>query len=184
MLLIHHVSSSEDALWDEVNEVFVQGKSFDLRLEHSLVSLSKWESIWKIPMLSKRTKMTDEMFKSYIECMSLTGPIDRTLIESLTREELDKIAKYIGESFTATTFSKSTGRGGTGEEITSELIYYWLVALQIPFEVQKWNLSRAMTLIQICNIKNQPSKKMSKRQTMSRNAALNRARRARTGSTG
>lgn len=163
-------------LWDERNEKFVYTKSYTLRLEHSLVSLSKWESKWMKPFLSKHEKTFEETI-DYIKCMTLTQNVDPDAYNHLSDANIKQINEYIECPMTATTFLKEKSGGSNGEQTTSELIYYWMIALNIPFECQKWHLNRLLTLIKVCSIKNQPSKKMSKNDIRSRNAALNAARR-------
>lgn len=163
-------------LWDERNEEFIATKEQTLRLEHSLVSLSKWESKWCKPFLSKTNK-TDEEIIDYVRCMTLTQNIPDEVYGCLTDDNIRKINEYIDAPMTATWFHEDKAKGTSREQTTSELIYYWMIALNIPFECQKWHLNRLLTLIRVCNIKNQPPKKMSKRDIMSRNAALNAARR-------
>ena len=163
-------------LWDERNEEFITAKEQTLRLEHSLVSLSKWESKWCKPFLSKTNK-SDEEIIDYIRCMTLTQNVPDEVYRCLTDDNIRKINEYIDAPMTATWFHEDKTKGTSREQTTSELIYYWMIALNIPFECQKWHLNRLLTLIRVCNIKNQPPKKMSKRDIMSRNAALNAARR-------
>ena len=163
-------------LWDESREIFTQTKEQTLQLEHSLVSLSKWESKWGKAFLSKQEKTYEETI-DYIKCMTITQNVDPNVYNHLSKSIIDKITEYIEAPMTATYFSKEQSGGNSREQVTSELIYYWMIALNIPFECQKWHLNRLLTLIRVCNIKNQPPKKMSKRAIMSRNAALNAARR-------
>ena len=163
-------------LWDEINEEFIATKEQTLRLEHSLVSLSKWESKWCKPFLSKTNK-TDEEMIDYVRCMTLTQNVPDEVYRCLTDDNIRKIYEYIDAPMTATWFNDDKTKVTSREQTTSELIYYWMIALNIPFECQKWHLNRLLTLIRVCNIKNQPPKKMSKRDIMSRNAALNAARR-------
>ena len=170
-------------LWDEINEEFITTKEQTLRLEHSLVSLSKWESKWCKPFLSKTNK-TDEEMLDYVRCMTLTQNVPYEVYRCLTDDNIHKIYEYIDAPMTATWFNDDNTKGTSREQTTSELIYYWMIALNIPFECQKWHLNRLLTLIRVCNIKNQPPKKMSKRDIMSRNAALNAARRNRLNTKG
>lgn len=162
--------------WDEKNQEFITSKEQILRLEHSLVSLSKWESKWCKPFLSKENKTMEETI-DYIKCMTLTQNVDPYVYNLLTMDNIKKVNEYISAPMTATTFSDSNKKSGGNEIITSELIYYWMISLNIPFECQKWHLNKLFTLIKVCSIKNQPPKKMSKKDIMSRNAALNAARR-------
>lgn len=161
--------------WDDYKQEFVSLKEQTLRLEHSLVSLSKWESKWCKPFLTKQQKSREESI-DYIKCMTLTQNVDPLVYDLLTNEDMILINNYISAPMTATTFSDIHNKPGGGEQITAELVYYWMIALNIPFECQKWHLNRLLTLIKVCNIKNQPPKKMGKRDIMSRNAALNAAR--------
>lgn len=162
--------------WDEGKQEFVEPITVTLQLEHSLVSLSKWESKWCKSFFSKQAKTTEEII-DYIKCMTITQNVNPEVYQHLTRTNIQQIEDYIEAPMTATYFPKDKKSGSSRETITSELIYYWMIALNIPFECQKWHLNRLLTLVRVCNIKNQPPKKMSKRQIMSRNASLNAARR-------
>lgn len=175
-----------EELWDEKNECFITSKGQVLQLEHSLVSVSKWESKWCKPFLGKDDNRTAEQMLDYIKCMTITQNVDDSIYQKLTQQNINEINEYIDAPMTATWFSedKSSKKGGRGEVITNELIYYWMISLQIPFECQRWHLNRLLTLIRVCNIKNAPPKKMSRKDIMNRNAALNAARRAASGSKG
>lgn len=164
--------------FDEEHNEFIpiMTKQQTLQLEHSLVSLSKWEAKWRKPFLSKEPRTREESI-DYVRCMTLTQNVDPKIYEALTPEILSEISAYIDASMTATTFSKSRKRTANHEVITSEIIYFWMVSYQIPFECQKWHLSRLLTLINVCNVKNAPQKKMSRQEIFSRNRALNAARR-------
>ena len=164
-------------LYDEINEEFISTKEQTLRLEHSLVSLSKWESKWNKPFFTKEEKTHEELI-DYIKFMTITQNVDPNVYNCITDDNMSEITKYIEAPMTATTFSNErVGAGGNGERVTSELIYYWMIALNIPFECQKWHLNRLMTLIKVCSIKNQPPKKMSRNDILRRNSSLNAARR-------
>ena len=156
---------------------FISTKETVLRLEHSLVSISKWESKWKKPFLDNKTKKTYEESIDYIRCMTLNQNIDPLIYYNLTADNFKKINEYIDSERTATWFREDSVKKPNFEIVTSELIYYWMTAHNIPFECQKWHLSRLLTLIRICNIKNSSEKKMSKAATLSRNRSLNAARR-------
>ncbi len=164
----------EKELYDERTGLFVRTKKQVLQLEHSLVSLSKWESKWHKPFLSKNDKSGEEML-DYIRCMTITQNVPDEVYFALDTNELAKINDYLNDSMTATTITKQQGKS-RGEIITSEIIYYWMISLQIPFECEKWNLNRLLTLIEVCNIKNSPGKKMSKSEILRRNRTLNAAR--------
>ena len=164
--------------WDERKEEFVDAKTVTLQLEHSLVSISKWESKWHKPFLSKDEKTAEETI-DYIKCMTLTQNVKPDVYEYLTGENIRDINAYIEDSKTATTFSNDRSPGPNREIITSEVIYYWMVALNIPFECQKWHLNRLLTLIRVCNVKNNPGKKMNKKELLSKYDAINKANRKR-----
>lgn len=163
-------------LWDEVKEEFINVKEQTLQLEHSLVSISKWESKWHKPFISK-DKKTEEETIDYIKCMTITQNVDPKVYDFIPSNVQDEIKEYIDDKRTATWFADDKGGKSNPEQITSELIYYWMIAQNIPFECEKWHLNRLLTLIKICNIKSQPTKKMSEKALMSRNTALNAARR-------
>lgn len=163
-------------LWDEDKQEFINTAEQSIRLEHSLVSLSKWESHWCKPFFSKEPKTQEETI-DYIKCMTLTQNVSDTCYQYLTAENMSQINKYIEAPMTATWFVDDKNPSTSREQITAELIYYWMIALNIPFECQKWHINRLLTLIKVCNIKNQPPKKMSKRSILNQNAAINAARR-------
>lgn len=164
-------------LWDENTNEFIQFSGKKLQLEHSLVSLAKWEAIWKKPFITRiKTVKTREETLSYVQCMTITQNVDPYVYKFLTDDNLEEIRKYIDDPMTATTFQEHGGSSNEG--ITAEVIYYWMIAFNIPFECQKWHLNRLLTLIKVCSIKNQPPKKMSNRQLLSHNSKLNAARRA------
>ena len=163
-------------LWDERKQEFVITKEQTLQLEHSLVSISKWESKWCKPFLTKQEKTFEETL-DYIKCMTITQNVDPEVYNYLTNENIKEINEYIEAPMTATYFSDEKTNKTSREQVTAELIYYWMIALNIPFECQNWHLNRLLTLIKVCSIKNQPPKKISRKEIMSRNAALNAARR-------
>lgn len=163
-------------MFDESKQEFVSVKEQTLQLEHSLVSLSKWEAKWNKAFLSKAEKTFEETI-DYIRCMTINR-VDPEVYSRLTTENIVEINDYIAAPMTATHVSNfDNGPKGRGETVTSELIYYWMIALNIPFECQKWHINRLLTLIKVCEIKNRPPKKRSRRDIMTRNAALNAQRR-------
>ena len=181
-MLILKVPASEQ--WDENNQCFIYGDDYTLQLEHSLISLSKWEAKWKKPFISKGNLSNEEIL-DYIKCMTITQNVPEDVYLRLTLDNYTEVRKYIEDPMTATWFSNTEKKGKiNNEQITAELIYYWMIALQIPFECQKWHLNRLLTLVRICGIKNSPPKKQSKGEIMRNNAALNAARRARLNSKG
>lgn len=164
--------------WDERKEEFVTfKKELTLQFEHSLVSLSKWESKYCTPFLGRRDK-TDEEILDYIKFMTLTQNVKDETYDRLfnTPGAIEKINRYINAPMTATTFVEDRSGKSNGEQVTAELIYYWMISLQIPVEFQKWHLNKLLTLIRVCNVKNQPPKKMKPQDINARNAALNAAR--------
>jgi hypothetical protein len=173
--------------WDEEKEEFVElAKAQTLKLEHSLVSVSKWESKWNKPFLDKKQKTREETV-DYIRCMTLTQNVDPKVYKRIKNEHINKVNEYISSSMTATWFSEDAKKNlpkTSSKQITSELIYYWMITLNIPSEYQKWHLNRLLTLIQVCNLENKPSKPMSKRELMSSRRALNAARRKQLNSKG
>lgn len=169
----------ETEIYNEETNEFSMLKPVVLKLEHSLVSISKWETKWHKPFLSNENKTFEETL-DYIRCMTISQNVDVSVYRRMTSENLDQVNAYLDDKATATWFSEGEGANktrGRGEVITSELIYYWMVAFNIPFECQKWPLQRLLTLIRICTIKNAPDKKMSKTTILSKNRDLNEARR-------
>lgn len=170
-----YLSINEIEYYDEnKNEFFYEGP-WTLQLEHSLISVSKWEAKYHKPFLGKEQKTIEET-KDYIKCMTINNKIDERCYKALTNCNFDLVNKYIADKMTATTFNNKEKQSFSREIITSELIYYWMVALQIPFECEKWHLNRLLTLIQICNIKNAKPTKMSKKDILQRNSNLNAQR--------
>ena len=170
-------------LWDERTNEFVTRDAQNLKLEHSLVSLSKWESKWCKPFLSD-SERTDEEMIDYVKCMTITQNVDPETYNYLSEDNFKAIREYINAPMTATTFSNEKNSRKSREIITNEIIYYWMVTMGIPPEYQKWHLNRLLTLIKVCSIKNDKPKKQSKKDIMSRNASLNAARRKQLNSRG
>lgn len=178
-----HLTIPAIDMWDEANEEFITTKEQSLCLEHSLVSLSKWESKWNKSFLHTK-EFTGEQFIDYVKCMTITQNVPDDTYLHLSNENVNRIREYINAPMTATTFSKTPGGGRNSEIVTAELIYYWMIMHNIPFKCEKWHLNRLMTLIQVCNVKSSKPKKMSRKQLMNRNAQLNAARREQFNTTG
>ena len=165
----------ESELYDERNNEFIQIKEQTLVLEHSLVSIAKWESKWKKSYLSNNNKTLEETL-DYIKCMTITKNVNPLIYKSLNREALEAIQKYINDPMTATYFYDKEDKPSRPNTITAEVVYYWMISLGIPMECQKWHFNRLIALIRICNIKSNSGKKMSRSEILSRNKALNEER--------
>ena len=177
------VSIPEVEGFDEETQSFVSLPGGELHLEHNLIALSKWESITHKHLIGNEDVSPEDMLL-YIECMITDEEYDRELLDRLPASEIERVSNYMADKKTATTFVDKGDKDGSGEYTSSELIYYWMIACQIPFECETWHLSRLLTLIRVCNEKNQPEKKMSRSDILSRNRDLNRARRKALGSKG
>lgn len=169
------VTIPEGELWDERRAEFVMVKRTDLQLEHSLVSLSKWESKWHKPFLG--ADKTAEETLDYIRCMTLTQNVNPSVYQFMGESVMEQVSDYIADPMTATWFSGEKKGTSSREVITSEVIYYWMIARGIPFECQKWHLNRLLTLIRVFDAKSDTTKKMSRKEVAQNNAALNAARR-------
>ena len=170
-----HIPAVENH-WDDYREEFLSTKEYNLTLEHSLISVSKWESKWKIPFFSTdMSKVSEEALVDYIKCMTITPNVNDDAFLLIPESELTKIQEYIEDDCTATFFKdggKGSKKGGKKETLTSEVIYYYMIALNIPMECQKWHLNRLMTLIKVCNEKNKeqdPKYKQKKLTTKEQN---------------
>lgn len=174
MLEIHVPISTER--WDEKNQEFIPPKTVKLQLEHSLISLHKWESKWHKPFFSKDEKSPEETI-DYIKCMTLTQNVNPDIYEMLSDYNVAEIQDYIANPMTATTFSEKNSGKGSREIVTAELVYYWMLSLNIPFECRKWHINQLLTLIRVCNVKNEPPKKRSRSELINHHRAVNAARR-------
>lgn len=170
--------------YDERNNRFVTVKGQTLQLEHSLVSVSKWEAKWKKPFMGSDAKTAEETI-DYIRCMTITQNVNPVLYDMISQDHVKIVMDYINDPMTATTIKEKPGKGRSRQIVTSEIIYYQMTALNIPFDpCQKWHLNRLLMLIRVCAEKNEPPKKMSRSQTAKSNHSLNAARRARMNTRG
>jgi hypothetical protein len=168
--------------FDEEKQEFLS-ETFDLELEHSLVSVSKWESIWEKPFLVQEDKTPEEVF-SYIECMILNPDPPPEIVYKLSERDLKVVHDHIASKATATWFNEQKVAGRSSETFTSELIYFWMSSFAIPFEAENWHLSRLLTLIRIHNVKNQKPKKMNRNEMAAQRRAENERRKKALGTTG
>ena len=163
--------------WDEEKEEFIEPQTVTLELEHSLASVSKWESKWHVPFFSKTDKTTEETL-DYIQCMMLTPNVDPDIYRYFTESNLAAINEYIENPMTATTFPKEEDKKTKKETVTSELMYYWMFSLGIPLEFENRHINHLLTLIRVFNVKNAPDKKLSPKEAAARNKAINAKNRA------
>lgn len=174
----------EREVYDESCNEFIHTKPVSLKLEHSLVSISKWEALYEKPFLDQKEKTLKETL-DYIKCMTITQNVDPNVYKVLTAQEVDQIEAYLEKKMTATIIKEeNTTSGRSGTFVTSEIIYYWMVACGIPLECQKWHINRLITLIKVCQEKNKPPKKMPHSARNKRNSALNAARRHKLNTSG
>ena len=173
------ISIPEMEFFNERTEEFVTIKAQTLQLEHSLISISKWEAKWCKPFLGKEEKTGEEML-DYIRCMTITQNVEPAVYLAIPRAEVERIKAYINAPMTATWFSDRNGENKkpTSKVITSEIIYYWMIAQNIPLECEKWHLNRLFTLLRVCSEKNAPPKKMSRKQAAAQQRSLNAQRHA------
>lgn len=163
--------------YNEITNEFIDLPGGELQLEHSLYALAAWESKWKKPFLTDKPKTLDETI-SYIKCMTLNPEsVSPHLYSLISQKNLDQIYEYMGSTQTATWFTEHGPKQPKSRKvITAEIIYYWMVSFNIPFECQYWHLDRLITLIRVCDINSKPPKKMSKQEAARQRMALNNQR--------
>ena len=170
-------------LWDPKERKFSKSKEYKLQLEHSLISISKWEARWNKSFLKEENKTAEETL-DYIKCMTLTQNVPPEAYLYMTEENIDQIVEYIKAPMTATWFSEDNNRKFSREIITNEVIYDWMIEFGVPFECQKWHLNRLITLIRVRAAKSKKSKPMSEKDTLSMYREINAARRKKLNSKG
>ena len=169
--------------FDPSTNRITQYSEFALRLEHSLISISDWESKWHISFFD--SEKTEEQTLNYIECMTLNKNVNPAVYRRLSYDNIREINEYITNPMTATTIQEDkSSKKKTSERVTSELIYYWMIAYNIPVQFEKWHINRLIMLIRVCSEKQKPPRKKSRREIMEENRALNMARRAKLGTKG
>lgn len=175
----------ETEFFDRANSKIIRVPEVTLHLKHSLLTLSKWETIWEIPFLGEGKKTTEQLY-SYVNIMA-GGDLDELTLSRLTSEHYEKLNAYLSSKQSATWFSESPNQRRSTQTVTSELIYFWMTTYNIPFECENWPFPRLMNLIRIASIKNDPDagkKKRNKSQMLSERAMLNKKRREQYGTTG
>lgn len=171
-------------LFDQDRSEFITSEDIEVEFEHSLASLSKWEEKHKVPLMDKGEKTPEQML-DYFRCMTLTSDVPTDVYSRLSVAQIHALNEYIGASVTATTVFEGPGKKKTNtEKITAELIYYWMVSFQIPFECQHWHLDKLLTLIKVCNVKNNAGKEVSKEDRMAWMKEQNALRQAQSGTNG
>lgn len=169
-------------LFDEKTNEFISINETKLQLEHSLISVKKWESKWKQPFLSEKYEKTTEQVLDYIKCMTITQNVDSVVYRAIPSKAFEEITSYIKDPMTAAWFPKEYGlpkiSNRSSQTITYEIIYYWMITFNVPVEFEKWHLNQLLTLIKVINVENQSKKKMPKKEAARQRALLNKQRRA------
>lgn len=170
--------------YDEKQNLFITSKKYKLQLEHSLLSISRWESKWEVAFLSDKEK-TREQSIDYIRCMTVRGANDPDVYNYITPEHIELVNDYIGAKMTATTITKRGPKRGGKKIITSEVVYFWMTQYGIPFDpCEKWHFSRLLMLIEVASAESGPQQKMSMKERLAQNRAINNARKAKLNTRG
>lgn len=172
MLVLHF---DEKEYYNEKENRIYEIPSEDLKLEHSLASVSEWESKWKVPFLGDKDK-TPEQTEDYVRCMTISEVSDSSIYDRLTASHIKQVEQYINDKMTATKIHRIGPQAPSREIITAEVIYYWMIQAGIPFECDKWHLGKLITLIEVCSAKSGPAKKMNRKEQLAQQRALNAAR--------
>lgn len=170
------VKIPDQELWDESTNEFYYIPGAVLDLEHSLVSVAKWEAKWHKAFISKKEKTNEELI-DYIRCMTITKNVNQDIYYHIPNNIINRINEYIDNPMTATVIHDVQSNESSKDVPTSEMIYYWMLSNQVPVEFEKWHLNRLITLLRVCSVKNSPGKKLSRNEAYSRNAAINAANR-------
>ena len=171
------ITISDIELYDNTSEEFVTAKGGVFRFEHSLESITKWESEWEIPFLN--AKLTNAQLMHYYQLMCVDEGLTR---EHITPQVVEALSEYMGKTQTATTF-QNEGKGDS-RIMTSEVIYAMMAAAQVPFECERWNIHKLLVLLRVISANNAPPKKMSRDEILAQNARLNRERKAKMNTKG
>ena len=171
------ITLPECEIWDENKQEFIYKKELTLQMEHSLLSLSKWESKYHKSFIHTKEKTNEEAL-DYIKFMTITQNVKPETYERFTSNHFKQINNYIGEPMTATTFSDNSTKKGRRQIVTAEVIYDWMLSLNIPMDREKWHLNKLITLIRVRSINSQPAKKKSSAELARSYAALNAQRQA------
>lgn len=172
------ITIPEREFWDEEKEEFVYIKEHKLRLEHSLVSISKWETKWHKAWFGKREKTNEEIY-DYVRCMTLDQNVKPEVYKALTRQNFDEIMEYLKDSMTSIKFPDTPAKSKSKDTVTSELIRFWMVSYNAPIEYEKWHINKLMAFLRVCSMKSgNDNKKVNKAALRSRNAAINERNKA------
>lgn len=158
-----------DELFDEETNTFLHPVGKKLHLEHSLLSISKWEAEWEIPFLN--TDKTSEQSLSYIKCCVLDDDFDELLLNTLSDKNILDFNAYLSKGMTAKKIidlrsslsqKRKSRRPASQKALTSEDIYYSMIQFHVWKECEEWPLQRLLSLLQLCSLKSNSTGEMSK----------------------